>query len=153
MIRSRCGSSIVELSISCVGLTAVTVVMLNIIIVIFSFFQHDRYCQLAARAASFAQSKEEAIAIARETLKQISSASPYLSTPSFSDADLSFEVASDEKLRSKSKLTLVTRAIIKYPAPVVLGGIINTMNEGIESRASYTLPLTKVKLAIPGELQ
>ncbi len=153
MSKRKKGSSIVELSVSCTGIMAVTIVMINVMIVVFSSFQHDRCCQLAARAASFAQSKDEAIKIARVTLSQLSSETPYLSTPIFSDADLSFEVNNDEKLRSQSRLTLVTKAIVKYPAPIVFGGLITAMEEGIESRASYTLPLTKVKIAIPAEFQ
>ncbi len=153
MKRKKTGSSVIELAMCSAVIAVITVVCVDLAIVVFGTSVHDRACREATRAASKGSTKTTAIALAQAALAAGQTDGSYVSQPSFTDSDMTFnDFGGSPKPDELPTVTLTTHSQIKLPADInFFTASLGVQNGKFDSAVKYVFPLTNIQVPIPSE--
>lgn len=141
-----------EVAVSAVALTVMTVFCLDACIVVLGFMFNDAACRDAARAASQASTATAALSIAQTTASSHKGDGYFWTTPAVTASDVVFEDYNGVITATNVPyVTVTTNCSIKMPAPILFLGANLKPDGTFQSTCHYTFPLTNVTLTIPGE--
>lgn len=151
MRRNRCGSTVIELAVTCVTLTVITLLCVDMSVVIFGTCEHDRCCREATRAASKAADQPTAMLMAQAALSASHTDGVYVTQPTFQASDMNFQNYGGSPLPNQvPTVTLTTHSTIKIPANIrFMQSSLFGNNGSINSTMTYVFPLTNVQAPVP----